>query len=293
MTRIGVVGIPGAWSSERLADAIEKRTGYRRVFDVGELSLDLAAGKVWAGDEEVTALDGLIIKKIGKQYSPEHLERLELLRYVQEKGVPCFSRPERIARMIDRMACTVTLNLHDIPMPPTVITENVDAAVAAVERFGAAVFKPMFSTKARGMQIIEAGAGAREAVEQFQAAGHTVMYLQQKANLPGFDLGVAFLGGEYLATYARVAADGAWNTTFHSGGKYRNHDLEPEIVELARRAQAPFELEFTCVDVAETDDGPVVWEVSAFGCFHGLLDGCGIDAAERYVDYALGRIENA
>ncbi len=290
MKRVGVIGIPGAWSSERLADALERRTGYRRVFDITELSLDLEAGRVWAGEVEVTALDGLIIKKIGKEYSPEHLERLELLRFVQERGVPCFSRPERIAAMIDRMACTVALNLADIPMPPTVITENVDAAVAAVERFGAAVFKPMFSTKARGMQIIEAGDGARAAVEAFQAAGHRVMYIQRRAELPGYDLGVAFLGGEYLATYARVAADGAWNTTFHSGGKYRGHDPGVEIVEIARRAQAPFGLEFTCVDVAETPDGPVVWEVSAFGGFHGLLDGCGIDAAERYVEHVLGRI---
>ena len=54
-----------------------------------------------------------------------------------------------------------------------------------------------------------------------------------------------------------------------------------ELVDLAYRAQAPFGMDFTTVDVAETDQGPIVFEVSAFGGFRGALEGAGIDAAER------------
>lgn len=63
-----------------------------------------------------------------------------------------------------------------------------------------------------------------------------------------------------------------------------------ETVELARRAQAPFGMDFTTVDVAESSDGPIVFEVSAFGGFRGAREGAGIDAASAYADYAIARL---
>ena len=42
--------------------------------------------------------------------------------------------------------------------------------------------------------------------------------------------------------------------------------------------------------MAETEDGPVVFEVSAFGGFRGAKEGLGIDIADRYVDYVLKQL---
>ena len=116
------------------------------------------------------------------------------------------------------------------------------------------------------------------------------MYIQKKIDLHGKDMGIVFMGGEYLTTYARVQSEGAWNTTTRSGGKYESYDPPEEIIALAKKAQALFELDFTCVDVAETDDGPVVFEVSAFGGFRGILTARGIDAADLYADYIIRRL---
>lgn len=288
--RIGVVGNPGGWSSESLADAAARRTGERILIDMGRVWLDLAAGAAWCGDVNLCELDALIIKKLGEGYSPDHLDRLEILRFVHERGVPIFSQPLRIARVLDRLTCTVTLRSFGIPMPPTVICERVEDALAAVERYERAVFKPLFSSKARGMRIIEAGPSAAEQIADFQAAGNAIMYLQQMIDLPGRDLGVAFLGGEYLATYARVKKTGAWNSTTHSGGRYEPQDITPELIELARKAQEPFGLDFTCVDIAESAAGPMIFEVSAFGGFRGLHDAHGMDVGARLVDHVIGRL---
>ncbi|MCG8670311.1 MAG: hypothetical protein MI867_12910, partial [Pseudomonadales bacterium] len=91
-------------------------------------------------------------------------------------------------------------------------------------------------------------------------------------------------------TYARVSQSDAWNTTINSGGKYAHHEPTQEIIDLACRAQAPFEMDFTTVDVAETNDGPIVFEVSAFGGFRGALEGAGIDAANLYTDYVIKKL---
>jgi ribosomal protein S6--L-glutamate ligase len=101
---------------------------------------------------------------------------------------------------------------------------------------------------------------------------------------------VVFLGGEYVTTYARTGSAGSWSTAVTEGGKYAPYDPSDDIIELAQSAQLPFGLTFTCVDVAETNIGPVVWEVSAFGGFRGLWEARQIDAAELYVRFVLERI---
>jgi ribosomal protein S6--L-glutamate ligase len=192
-------------------------------------------------------------------------------------------------RLIDRLSCTVTLRNADIPMPDTRVTEDIDQAIAAVHAFSSAVFKPLYSTKARGMCIIDADQPAAEleqAVREFKKE-NPMMYIQRKIALPGQDLGMVFLAGRYLGSYARVPQGEAWNTTIHSGGRYQAHTPSDEVIDLAHRAQALFNMDFTTVDVAETDNGPIVFEVSAFGGFQGAKDGIGIDAAALYVEHVL------
>ncbi len=286
--KIGVVGTRGGWSSELLADTVAAKTGFRLLVDMEQVCLDLDSGKAWIGGVDLGGLDGLIIKKIGARYSPDLLDRLELLRFLAQRGLPIFSSPLSIMRVLDRLSCTVTLRLGDIPMPPTTITESVDEALGAVERYGAAVFKPLFTSKARGMTVIEHGREARSAITAFHAE-NPIMYLQQKIELPGQDLGVVFLGGKYLTTYARCGT-GAWNTTIESGGKYAPATPGAETIRMAEKAQALFNLDFTCVDVVESASGPVVFEVSAFGGFRGIQDACGLDAAAMYTDYVMEKI---
>jgi tetrahydromethanopterin:alpha-L-glutamate ligase len=286
--KIGVVGMAGGWSSESLADRVAERTGFRLLVDMERVSARLDEGRVLFGEHDLCALDGLIIKKVGSEYNAHMLDRLELLRYVEERGVPVFSRPLSILRLLDRLSCTVTLAAGGVPMPPTEVTENTRYAVAAVQRFGRAIIKGLYSTKARGMLVVSADDPELESkLTAFRAADNPVMYIQQMLTLPGRDLGISFLGGQYLGAYARVKGNGAWNTTIHSGGHYEPYEPSPQLIELAHRAQSLFNLDFTGVDVVETANGPMVFEVSAFGGFSGLRDGCNLDAAARYAQYVV------
>ncbi|GAA6201039.1 GAK system ATP-grasp enzyme [Aquicoccus sp. SU-CL01552] len=285
--RIGVIGIPGKWSTEALAEACAARTGHRLVIDMSRVTLDLAAGTLMHDGLDLCALDGLILKKIAEGYSPDALDRLELLRVAEARGVRVFSPAERVIRLMDRLACTVTLSNAGVPMPPTTITEDVTAARAALEAYGSAVFKPLFSTKARGMVLLDRDAPDAEGrIAAFKAA-NPMMYIQQKAELSGHDLGMVFLNGDHVCTYARVNQGDSWNTTIHAGGKYAAYQPSPELIELGRRAQAPFGLSFTTVDIALTPAGPIVFEVSAFGGYSGALKGCGVDAAGLVADHVL------
>jgi len=291
--KIAVVGLKDGWSSQTLAQALERETGFNCLVDLSLVTCDLDQGKAFYGDLELTGLDGLAVKKLGPAYSPDLLDRLEMLKFIAAQGVRVFSRPEAVGRVLDRLSCTVALRNAGIPIPPTVITEDPAAAARAVERLGRCVLKPLYTSKARGMMVVEPEPGLRDALENFKASGNKMIYLQQMVELPGQDLGLVFLGGRYLATYARVGGKGSWNTTTRSGGRYEAYEPSPEIIALADKAQAAFGLDFTCVDVAESDQGLVVFEVSAFGGFRGLLEGCGLDAARAYAAYMAGELDRA
>jgi hypothetical protein len=72
--------------------------------------------------------------------------------------------------------------------------------------------------------------------------------------------------------------------------EYVAYDPSPETIDIARKAQALFDLDFTSVDVVETPDGPMVFEVSAFGGFKGMEIARNMDGAKLYADYVLKRI---
>jgi ribosomal protein S6--L-glutamate ligase len=101
---------------------------------------------------------------------------------------------------------------------------------------------------------------------------------------------MVFLGGEYMGAYARVSQGESWNTTILHGGRYASAEPPDDWIAIAQRAQDLFNMDYTTVDMAETEDGPIVFEVSAFGGFRGAREGLGIDMAGRYVDYVLEQI---
>ena len=165
-----------------MADAVEAHTGFRLIIDMQSVSLDLASQTLVYAGQDICDLDALIIKKIAGEYSPATLDRLELLRVAEAKGVRVFSGAEKILRLIDRLSCTVSLRNAGIPMPETVVTEDVETAYKTVGTYGEAVFKPLYSTKARGMCVIRAADGeaqVRKEIRKFQN-GNQMMYIQKK-----------------------------------------------------------------------------------------------------------------
>tara|TARA_B100000745_G_C20151739_1_gene394867 strand:- start:2483 stop:3370 length:888 start_codon:yes stop_codon:yes gene_type:complete len=290
--KIGVVGIPGKWSTELLADELAALTGYRLVIDLAAIRADLADGSLWFNDINLCQLDGLVVKKVNETYSPDMLDRLALLGMAEKQGVRIFSPTAGILALVNRLSCTMALQAANIPMPPTAIATGVEEAFHSVMAFNKAILKPHYSSKARGMTVVDLADGEEKVKASLVAFHHDnpTMYIQQMLDLPGQDLGLAFLGGQYLGTYARVSQGSAWNTTIHSGGKYAAYTPSDDIIAIAQKAQSIFGLDFTTVDVAETANGPVVFEVSAFGGFRGAKEGIGINAAADYARYVVNQI---
>ena len=291
---IGVIGISGGDSSEKLANAVGKATGSRLLIDMQDVHLNLPQGDCFYHDKNLSHMDALIIKKIGSPYSPDLLDRLEILHYLAKRGVKIFSSPHSIMRLLDRLSGTLELQAAGIPMPPTVITENIEQAVQAITNFGKAVLKPLYTSKAKGMLLLESSDQMLKAKLVEYHKYNQFFYIQKALPLEdGLDLGVVFIGTDYLTTYARVRAQGSWNTTTVNGGRYAPFKPSKEIMDVACKARDVFDLEFTCVDVAIAPEGPVVFEVSAFGGFRGIEETSNFNPADLLVDHIIKKIKTA
>ena len=288
---IGVIGIRGAWSTESLSNQLKRKGAGGAVLELNEICYDLHYGKFYHRHHKLDSFDGFILKKMGPSYSSSLLDKLELLTLLERRGCTFFSSPAKIRRMISRLSCTIRLRDNQIPIPPTFISENLDDAVDWVEDNGPAILKPLYSTRARGMALLTTKEQARREIKALLARGEQIIYLQQKYNISGSDYGLVFLAGEYIGAYARVGNGSTWHTSTHQGGKYAAYRPSQGFIDLAKKAQKPFGLDFACVDMADTEEmGAVVFEVSAFGGYKGLYQSSGLDASDILTNHVIKRL---
>lgn len=289
--RVAVFGLPGHWSSDTLCTALSRHFGEVPGLDLAQATLRFDDARVMCQGYDLTTFDAVVVKKIAPEYRPDVMSRIDILRWLEHRGVRVFSPADSLATLVDRLSGTRILRRAGIPMPDTRVTCDLEQARDAVLEFGEAVVKPLFTSKGRGMRVVAQSDDVEAELAAFRDEGYGMYYIQRKIELPGRDLGLVFVGGKFLASYARVSAQGAWSTTTQSGGRYEASEVSPELIELAHRSQACLPLDFTCVDIAETRDGPCVFEVSAFGGFRGLKEAYGIDAAAVYADHVAQVLE--
>lgn len=285
--KIGVAGILGAWSSEHLAERLCAQGAVAFVFSLGDVLHDLVSGVVsWRG-EDLGGLDGVVVKKLGDQSSASARLRLHPLRALESRGVRVFSSADTIDLAMDRYRMTMILAAAGLPVPETFGAEPGLALEAALLRVDDAVVKPIYTSKGRGMMRVRGGS-----TTNFAATSGEHRLVQRYVESPGRDVGATVVGGRFLGAFYRVAKDGEWMTTTAAGGAYAPCDLSEKGIAYAERAAQAFSLDYTVVDLVEQGDDFLIYEVSAFGGFRGLLEASGVDAAAAYARYIVSTLEH-
>lgn len=285
--RVAVAGLPGVWSTEQLAAALRTLGADALILNLGDCVYDVTSGAVTSDGRDLGELDGLVVKKLGRTGDPSATRRLQILQQLEYLGVRVFSPTKGIMEVHDRYRMTQRLAQAGLPMPRTIVTEDLDAAASCVAEWGQVVVKPIVTSKGRGMLLLARDGAVRLQLRRWAREWASPFYLQEYVRGPGRDIGVAVLGGRVLGAYYRVARPGTWLTTTAADGRYEPCESTPEIERLALAAAGVFDLDFTVVDLVEVDAGYLIYEVSAFGGFAGLWQTRGIDAARLYAEYVV------
>ncbi len=131
--------------------------------------------------------------------------RMDVLHRFQAGGGRVLNPPLALETCIDKYLASVRLDAAGLPVPPTVVCQDAEAAVDAFHRLGGdVVVKPLFGSEGRGMVRVadeEIAWRTFRTLERLQ----TVLYIQQYVAHPGWDLRAFVIGGQVLAAMRRHA----------------------------------------------------------------------------------------
>ena len=291
--KVGVASAePEGWETSRLVSDIQRRGLECIVFNVSESVVRVGDEKPSAQykKHDLTKLDGILTRAVPGGSLEQVILRMDLLHCLERMGIPFMNRPSAIEKAVDKYYTLRLLDMAEVPVPRTVVTQYAKDALRAFRRFKDVVVKPLFGSGGVGMTRVDDHEIARRVFRALEAS-HYVMYVQEYLEHGLRDIRVFVVGGEAIAAMYRVGPD--WKTTIRHGARPEACQLTSELAELAERCAQVIGLEYTGVDLLETKRGLVVTEVNSSSGWQGLQQVTDFAIAERVVDRFLQVILDA
>jgi RimK family alpha-L-glutamate ligase len=282
------------WHTDELCRALAERRHTGRVLPYEGLVARLGAGCGVApglSSEKAAILDAdAVLARIIPDGSLEQIiYRVDVLHWIEERGVPVMNSPRAIERSVDKFYTTALLHEAGLPTPETVVCEGTADAMAAVRAMGDVIVKPIFGSMGHGMVRVSDPDVAFRVMRSLERV-RAVFYLQRAVDHGGRDVRVFVVGGTVLGAIERQAPDGEWRTNVSGGGSARPFELPPAWEQLALRAAAAVGADYAGVDLLPSREGPVfVLEVNGIPGWQGLQQATGLDVAGAVVEHLIAR----
>ncbi|HWQ18804.1 MAG TPA: RimK family alpha-L-glutamate ligase [Methanotrichaceae archaeon] len=281
-----VVSDPDDWTARSLQADLNKCGLDASFLNFSKLSAQVGgAVAISCGKSDLAGLEGLIVRDLGQGTSQDMAFRFEVLRALQQLGLQVINPPEAIATAANKFATSIAMQRSGVPTPWTLATSSLDDALAALERHGRLVSKPLYGYKGRGIQLItKENAGALKAIID----GQGMAYLQEFVELSNpRDIRAFVVGDELAGAIYRVAPEGSWISNLARGGSPQECRMTDELADLAVRASRSVGAVYCGVDLLETEDGLKVIEVNGTPSGKGIFDALGIDVCRKIANYVL------
>jgi ribosomal protein S6--L-glutamate ligase len=277
-----------------LKNAIERR-GHRPVdiyidalevqIETGSVRVSHAVGREVPQDVRVP---GAILRHLGISRDFEQLlYRVWAARALEVCGVYVMNPVTRWLIAGDKMAALIELSRAGLPVPPTVVTENMFAGYRAVSKFRRAVIKQLRGAMGYGVFLVDDPDVAFHIFSMFANINKPI-YVQKFLEKGAGDYRVVVVGGRALGAVYRRAA--IWKTNVAQGAVPEPARLTPQLEELATRAVEVLGLDYGGVDIAETRDGYYILEVNPTMSWQGFKAATGINPADHIMDYLLEKL---
>jgi len=284
--RIAVIHDQGymSWSVREL---------FRRIIELGHTPVYVRVSSMTygtgAGGEY--RLDGAIVRSLGPLPTAEEAAaRLGFIRHLEASGVAVINPYPSLVLTRDKITQLIVLSEHGIPVPETIVTWSIGAALRKISEWGKAVLKPVIGSLGRGVILLEDADRAYYDLARVLRSGQP-LYIQKYIEKPGRDLRIFTVGGEVLGGMYRVSTT-SWKTNIAQGGTPIRAEPPEEAAELALKAARILGLEFAGVDIAEDKDGYKVIEVNSAPLWRGFKQATGIDPSVHIVKRLVELIDS-
>ena len=117
------------------------------------------------------------------------------------------------------------------------------------------------------------------------------IYIQKYVNKPNRDIRVMVIDGEVFGCIYRISIDGNWKTNIAQGAIGKPcENPDPELEEIAIRAVEALGLVYGGVDIGESSNGYVIFEVNGSPDWRELTKVLGKNPAVRLIEVMISRL---
>src|SRR5438067_5055759 len=276
---------PLLYSTRVLAEAAEKRGHHVRVLDTLQFDVRVSQrqSELFYQGEPVGPVDA-VIPRIGASIT---FYGLAVVRQFEMMGVYCVNESQAIARSRDKLRCLQILSRHDIGMPPTVYTRQVDHVPVCIDRADGppVVVKLLEGTQGIGVVLAETAATANSVIEAFHGLDQNILIQKYIREANGSDIRALVVGKKVVAAMRREAVAGEFRANIHRGGKAKKVLLSADYRKTALAAARVLGLRVAGVDLIESNDGPMVMEVNSSPGLEGIHKTTGVDVADAIIEH--------
>jgi RimK family alpha-L-glutamate ligase len=246
--------------------------------------------RFWLGRDEVTGYDLCFLRSFGPGSTEQVTRRISLMEHMEVAGIRVINRTYPFRRSRDKYSTQYTLQAAGIPIPTTFTTESLARAYEHTQEMVPIIYKPILSSMGRGSMKFDDTDLAYNAYKMLDRLYHPII-IQKYIKNPGRDIRVFIVGDQCIGAVYKYIPEGHWKSNVAQGGKMVEEEMPPEVIELGFKANKAMGLDYSGVDILESEDGPVVLEVNAAPGWQGLKDATGKNVAELVVRYGVEQVE--
>ena len=280
-----------SWSSTQLKEALSKRNIPHLCFSFPRLIAHIGYKPYVSicNTSLLEDLDALLIRPIGRGSLEELVFRMDMLYRLERLGLYIINPPEAIEHCVDKYDILAILEDNGIPVPRTVVTENVNEALKAFKELGEdVVVKPIFGSRGIGSTRItdtEVASTAFRAITFY----HGVIYLQEFVHHGFSDIRAFVVGNRIIAAMRRIA--NSWKTNYSQGARPESITLDKTLEDIAIKSAKVIECKVAGVDILESPRGPLIVEVNSQPGWRGLQSVTQVNIADEIVSFILSELK--
>jgi len=278
-----------AWCSSRLLTSFRRNGADPVALSFSDLTARLRMGPyVTLGQIDlIKDLGAILVRPIGRGSLDEVIFQMDLLHKLSRSGLTVINHPSAIERAVDKYYALSILDEKHVPVPRTVVTENVSEALAAFRAFGGeAVVKPVFGSRGIGASRISDADVAERVFRTLRFYRH-VIYVQEFVPHGKRDIRTFVVGDRVVAAMYRVSE--SWKTNVSQGATPVKADLVEDAEKISLQAAEAIGCEIGGVDLMESDSGLLVNEVNSQPGWRGLQTTTKVNIADHIAEYVLSK----
>jgi len=276
----------------QLADRVEANGHEATIIRVAELELRFGSKtEVLLKGEPLPLFDVMIVRP---RIVADPAIPITLMRAIEAKGQLLVNGPVPIFATKNKLENLRQLSDAGISVPNTSVINMIEELDTVMVNFlYPVVVKTPFGSHGTGVFIAESERSLRPIIDFHLSRGHyndpiIIQEFFNEAN--GSDIRAFVVGNKVVAAMQRTAPKGDFRANYSGGGSIKEITLTPEQEKLAIDATRILGMDYSGVDIINTNSGPVILEVNSNPGFKGIEEATGIDVANEIVKYSIAQV---